>query len=85
MNGELWASGESSFTKPQCGKQGSATLHSTVRSYAGTAMVKNNQNNSKNTNEQQLFLETKKRQIKSTVKLITPRAEEGYCYDVTPT
>jgi hypothetical protein len=46
-------------------------------------MEKNNQNNSKNTNEQQLFLETMKGQIKSTVKLITPGAEEGYYNDAT--
>jgi len=34
MNGELWAPGESSFTKPLCGKQGSATLDHTFPSYS---------------------------------------------------
>jgi hypothetical protein len=38
-----------------------------------------NKNDAENTNEQQLFLETKNRKIWSNGKLSTPRAEEGYC------
>ena len=40
---------------------------------------KNNKNNPKNTNKQQLFLETKNRKIRSNGKQSTPWAEEGYC------
>jgi hypothetical protein len=40
---------------------------------------KNNKNNPKNTNEQQLFLKTKNLKIRNTRKPSTPRAEEGYC------
>jgi len=40
---------------------------------------KNNKNNPKNTNEQQLFLETKDGKIRSNRKPSIPRAEEGYC------
>jgi hypothetical protein len=34
MNGELWALGTPSFTKPYCGKQGSATMDPTNPSYS---------------------------------------------------
>jgi hypothetical protein len=44
---------------------------------------KNNNNNPKNTNEQQLFLETKKRKTRNNGKLSTPRAEEVHCNEAT--
>ena len=40
-------------------------------------------NDAENTNEQQLFLVTKNRKIRSNGKLSTPRAEEGYCNEAT--
>ena len=46
-------------------------------------MGKNNKNDAENTNEQQLFLETKNRKIRSNGQLSTPRAEEGYCKEAT--
>ena len=33
MNGELWAPGKLSFTKPYCGKRGSATMDPIIPSY----------------------------------------------------
>ena len=39
--------------------------------------------NQKNTKEQQLFLNTRNVNIRSNGKQITPRAEEGYCYEAT--
>jgi hypothetical protein len=46
-------------------------------------MEKNNKNNPKNTNEQQLFSENKKGKIGSNGKPSAPRAKEGYCNDAT--
>jgi len=45
----------------------------------------NNQQNppKKNTNEQQLFLDTRKGDIRSSRKPSTPKAEEGYCNEST--
>ena len=40
MNGELWAPGDPSFTKPYCGKWGSAAMDPTIP--RGTAMKKQN-------------------------------------------
>jgi hypothetical protein len=34
MNSELWAPGKPSFTKPYCGKQGSATMDPKIHSYS---------------------------------------------------
>jgi hypothetical protein len=34
MNSELWAPGKPSFTKPYCGKQGSAAMDPIVPSYS---------------------------------------------------
>ena len=34
MNGELWAPGKPSFTKPYCDKQGSAAMDPTIPSYS---------------------------------------------------
>ena len=34
MNGELWAPGKPSFTKPYCGKQGSAAMDPIIPSYS---------------------------------------------------
>jgi len=34
MNGELWAPGKTSFTKPHCGKQGSAAMDPIIPSYS---------------------------------------------------
>jgi len=42
-----------------------------------------NQQNPKNTNEQQLFLETRNGNIRSSGKPIIPKAEEGYCQEAT--
>jgi hypothetical protein len=44
---------------------------------------KNNKNDAENTNEQQLFMETRNRKIRSNGKPSTPRAEEGYCNEAT--
>jgi hypothetical protein len=40
---------------------------------------KNRKQNRKNTNEQQLFLETRNGNIRSSGKPRTPKVEEGYC------
>jgi len=42
-----------------------------------------NQQNPENTNELQLFLETRNGNIRSSGKLSTPKAEEGYCNEAT--
>jgi hypothetical protein len=34
MNGELWAPGKPSFTKPYCGKRGSAAMDPIIPSYS---------------------------------------------------
>jgi hypothetical protein len=34
MNGELWAPGKPSFTKPYCGKWGYAAMDPTILSYS---------------------------------------------------
>ena len=34
MNGELWAPGKPSFTKPYCGKWGSAAMDPIIPSYS---------------------------------------------------
>ena len=34
MNGELWAPSKPSFTKPYCGKRGSAAMDSIIPSYS---------------------------------------------------
>jgi len=34
MNGELWAPGKQSFTKPYCGKWGCAAMDPTIPSYS---------------------------------------------------
>jgi len=34
MNGELWAPGKPSFTKPYCGKRGSAAMDPVIPSYS---------------------------------------------------
>jgi hypothetical protein len=34
MNGELWAPGKPNFTKPYCGKQGSAAMNPIILSYS---------------------------------------------------
>jgi hypothetical protein len=84
MNGELWAPGKSSFTKPCCAS--GALLQWILSSLAtrGTAIKKQNiQQNPKNTKEQQLFLKTRNGNISSNGKQITPRAEEGYCKEAT--
>ena len=63
-----------------------ALLQWTLSSLAthGTAMKKqSNQQNPKNTNEQQLFLETRNGNIRSSGKLSTAKAEEGYCSETT--
>ena len=50
----------------------------------GTAMKEqSNQQNPKNTNEQQLFLETRNANIRSSGKPSTPKAEECYCNEAT--
>ena len=63
----------------------SALPNWTIQSVAscGTVMEKNNKNNLKNTNEQQLFLENKNGKIGSNGKPSTPRAKEGYCNEAT--
>jgi len=63
---------------------GSATLDPTVLNYMWTVMEKNkNKNNQKNTNEQQLFLETKNGKTRSSKKPSTLRTEEGHCNEAT--
>ena len=42
-----------------------------------------NQQNPKNTNEQQLFLETRNGNFRGSGKPSTPKAEEGYCNEAT--
>jgi hypothetical protein len=44
---------------------------------------KNRKQNPKNTNEQQLFLETRNVNIRSSRKPQTPKAEEGNCNEAT--
>jgi hypothetical protein len=44
---------------------------------------KNRKQNTKNTNDRQLFLETRNGNIRSRGKLRTPKAEEGYCNEAT--
>ena len=43
----------------------------------------NIQQKQKNTNEQQLFLKNRNGNISINGKVITPRAEEGYCNETT--
>jgi hypothetical protein len=45
---------------------------------------KNRKQNPKNTNEQQLFLETRNGNIRSSRKPRIPMAVEGYCNEATP-
>jgi hypothetical protein len=74
MSGEIWEPGEPIVASGDL-------PYWTVLFLAthGTAMEKkNNKNDAASTNEQQLFLETKNRKIRSNGKLTTPRAEEGY-------
>jgi len=50
----------------------------------GTEKEKNNEkNNPRNTNEQQLFLETMNRKFSSNWEPSTSRTEEGYCNEAT--
>jgi hypothetical protein len=44
---------------------------------------KNRKQNPKKTNKQQLFLETRNGNIRSSRKQRTPQAEEGYCNEAT--
>ena len=63
-----------------------ALLQWTLSSLAtcGTAIKKqSNQQNRKNTNEQQLFLETRKGNIRSIGKPNVLKGEEGYCNKAT--
>ena len=63
-----------------------AVLQWTLSSLAthGTRTKKqSNQQNPKNTNEQQLFLETRNGNIRSSGKLSVAKAEEGYCNEAT--
>jgi hypothetical protein len=46
-------------------------------------MGKNRKQNPKNINEQQLFLETRNGNIRSSRKQQTPKADKGYCNEVT--
>ena len=77
MNGELWASGKPGFTKPYCGKRGTATLDPIITSYAWDSDEGTRQSTKpkkKNTNEEQLFLETRNGNIRSSRK-----QETEYC------
>ena len=80
MNGELWAPGKPSFTKPYCGKWGSAAMDPIIPSYSWDS-DEETEHSTKPTKEQQLFLKT--RNYRSNEKQITPRAEEGYCKETT--
>jgi hypothetical protein len=54
--------------------------HTGAYNYSWDREGKNNEkNNPRNTNEQQLFLETQNRKFRSNWKPNTSRAEEGYC------
>ena len=84
MNGELWASGKPSFTKPYCGKRGSAAMDPIIPSYSwDNDEEAEHQQNLKNTKEQQLFLKTRNGNIRSNGKRSTARAKEGYCIEET--
>jgi len=85
MNGELWAPGKRSFTKPYCGKRGSAAMDPVIPSYLWDSDEGTEQSTKppKNTNEQQLFLETRSGNIRSSGKQSTPKAEEGYSNEAT--
>jgi len=63
-----------------------ALLQWTLSSLAtgGTAMKKqSNQQNTKNTNEEQLLLETRNGNVRSSGKPSTAKAEEGHCNEAT--
>ena len=63
-----------------------AVLQWTLSSLAtrGTVMKEqSNQQNPENMNEEQLFLETRNGNIKSSGKPSTPKAKEGYCNEAT--
>jgi len=84
MKGELWhlANPVSQSLMVASG----ALLQWTLLSLAthGTGMKKQrNQQNLKNTNEQQLFLETRNGNIWIRGKLSTAKAEKGYCNEAT--
>ena len=81
MNGELWAPGKPSFTKPYCGKRGSAAMDPTIPSYSWDSDEETE--HSKKTKKQQIFLNTRNGNIRSNGKQINPRAEEGYCNEAT--
>jgi hypothetical protein len=67
MNGELRALGEPSFTKPYCRKRGCATMDPTNPSYSWDNDEEYEKTTKlKNTNEQQLFLETRNGNIRSS-------------------
>ena len=80
MSGELWAPGKPSFTKPYCGKRGSAAADPIFPSYSWDSDEETEQSpEPKSTNEKQLFLKTRNGNIRSTGQQCTPKAEEGYC------
>jgi len=84
MNCELWARGTPSFTKPFCGKWGSAEMDPIIPSYLWDSDEGTEQSTEpKNANEEQLFFETRKGNIRSSGKPSTPKAEEGYCNEAT--
>ena len=85
MNGELRAPGKLSFTKPYCGKRGSAAVDPIMPSYLWDRDEETEQSTKpKNHKEQQLFLETRNGNIRSSGKPSTPKAEKGYSQLMTP-
>jgi hypothetical protein len=81
MNGEIWAPGKPIFTKPYCGKRGSAATDPIIPSYSWDNDEETKQSPKppqKNTNEQQLFLKTRNGNIGSIGQQCTPKAEEGH-------
>ena len=80
MNGELWAPGKPIFTKPYCGKQGSAAMDPIIPSYSwdsdeGTEQsTKPKKTRKKSSCSWRPRMET----LPSTAKF-----EEGYCNEAT--
>jgi len=60
MNGELWAPAKPSYTKPYCGKRGSAAMDPIIPSYLWDSNKEaEHSTKPKNSKEQQLFLKTR--------------------------
>ena len=78
MNGELWAHGTPSFTKPYCSKRGTAAMDLIIPSYSWDGDEETDTSTyPKNTCEKQLVLMTGNGNTRSNKQQSIPMAEEG--------